>query len=254
MRALRVFFCGIILLLALQLMQAAPATTSAPTASITTTKTKTFGELWKQGGITMYFIALASMGMATFTVDGFLKLRPRTLSPPDVVETLRNNLQAGNYEMARQTCQSQRCFLTIVLNAGLKRLFRSKEAIDFAIQETALKEGARLRSSITYLSVIGVVSPMIGLTGTVLGMMKAFTSLSARGLADFTGLSGAIGEVLVCTVAGLVVAIPAFIFYYVLKVRAQNAVLEAEEQIYQLLELIPEHSPHDAAVAATATE
>jgi biopolymer transport protein ExbB len=80
---------------------------------------------------------------------------------------------------------------------------------------------------------------MIGLTGTVVGMIKAFATLGASGIANPSELAGHIGEVLVATASGLIVAIPAFVFYYILRAKHQVAVLTADTEAYRLVEEIP---------------
>jgi biopolymer transport protein ExbB len=80
---------------------------------------------------------------------------------------------------------------------------------------------------------------MVGLTGTVWGMIGAFRTLGANGISNPSELAGKIGEVLIATMSGLVVAVPAFIFFYVLRARSQNAILSAESEVYKLLDDIP---------------
>ncbi len=81
----------------------------------------------------------------------------------------------------------------------------------------------------SYLSVIGVCTPMIGLTGTVTGMMKAFDKLGSSGVGDPSSLSAAIGEVLVATGAGLFIAIPAFMAYYLVRNRVTKGMHDLQE-------------------------
>jgi biopolymer transport protein ExbB len=211
-----------------------PTETAKPAA-----KDKTVMDIWHEGGIVMYFLAAASICMVGFTVEGFMKLRPTRLAPPALIARIREAVAAGNYQEAWTICQANKCFFSSVLAAGLERIGRSKDAVDFSVQETSDREAMALKTNITYLSVIGVVAPMIGLTGTVIGMIKAFSTLGASGIGDPTGLAAAIGEVLIATASGLVVAIPAFVFYYVLKARAQNVVLYADSEVYKLVEDIP---------------
>ena len=97
-----------------------------------------------------------------------------------------------------------------------------------------------LRTRNSYLSVIGVISPMIGLLGTVIGMMKAFAVLGAQRHQRSARRSPAsIGEVLLATASGLFIAIPAFISYYVFRNRAQQVIVHADDKVSRLLEDIP---------------
>lgn len=116
---------------------------------------------------------------------------------------------------------------------------RGKEIMDHIMQEIAIKEATLLKTRNTYLSVIGVVTPMIGLTGTVVGMIKAFSVLGQSGIADPGALSAKISEVLTATAGGLIVAIPAFIFFYILKNRSQEVLIHADSTVNRLVEEIP---------------
>jgi len=91
----------------------------------------------------------------------------------------------------------------------------------------------------SYLSVIGVCTPMIGLTGTVTGMMKAFDKLGSSGVGDPSQLAGAIGEVLVATASGLFIAIPAFICYYLLRNRITKGIHDIQEIVTGLFRAFP---------------
>jgi biopolymer transport protein ExbB len=209
------------------------------TAAPAPPKATTLADMLSQGGFVMYILAAASVCLVWFTAEGFVILRSVKLAPPALVARIREAFKAGNYQEAWNICKANRCFLSNVLGNGLERVGRNKDAVEFIVEETALREANDLKTNTTYLSVIGVVSPMIGLTGTVWGMIGAFKALGDNGIANPSLLAGKIGEVLVATMSGLVVAVPAFIFFYVLRARAQSAILHAESQVYRLLDDIP---------------
>jgi len=192
-----------------------------------------------QGGWVMWFLLVASICMTWFTIEGFMYLRTGKLAPPALIARLKEAISAGNYQEAWNLCKTNRCFLSSVLGAGLERIGRNKDAVEFAVEETALRESTYLKTNTTFLSVIGVVSPMIGLTGTVYGMIKAFHTLGDNGISNPAELAANIGQVLVATLSGLIVAVPAFIFFYVLRARAQGVILYAESQVYKLLDDVP---------------
>ena len=202
-------------------------------------KATTLADMLYQGGFVMYILAVASVCLVWFTAEGFVILRAAKLAPPALIARIREAFKAGNYQEAWNICKANRCFLSNVLGNGLERVGRNKDAVEFIVEETALREANDLKTNTTYLSVIGVVSPMIGLTGTVWGMIGAFKALGDNGIQNPSLLAGKIGEVLVATMSGLVVAVPAFIFFYILRSRAQSAILHAESQVYRLLDDIP---------------
>ena len=195
------------------------------------------------GGPLIIFIWCAILGtsitMVTFVIQNILTLRREKMAPKPLVDSLRNDIMAGNYQGAWETCAANNNYLANVLKGALERIGRGKEAVGDAIAEYALREATTLRTRNSYLSVIGVISPMIGLLGTVIGMMKAFAVLGASGIGDPRGLATSIGEVLMATASGLFIAIPAFISYYVFRNRTQQVIVYADDQIGRLLEDIP---------------
>jgi len=223
----------------------APATASPSTPDTSATPAEgskeavTVVQFLSNGGKVMYVLGLASVCLVWFTAEGFFILRNGKLAPPALVARLREAVNAGNYQEAWNICKTNRCFLSNVLGAGLERIGRNKDAVEFVVEESSIRESTQLKTNTTYLSVIGVVSPMIGLTGTVWGMIQAFQTLGENGIANPSQLAANIGEVLVATMGGLVVAVPAFVFFYVLRAKAQNAILYAESQVYRLLDDIP---------------
>jgi biopolymer transport protein ExbB len=202
-------------------------------------KATTLADMLAQGGFVMWILGAASVCLVWFTAEGFVVLRTVKLAPPALIARIKEAFKAGNYQEAWNICKANKCFLSSVLGNGLERIGRSKDAVEFIVEETALREANDLKTNTTYLSVIGVVSPMIGLTGTVWGMIGAFKTLGDKGISNPAELAGHIGEVLVATMSGLLVAVPAFIFFYVLRARSQSAILHAESQVYRLLDEIP---------------
>ena len=181
----------------------------------------------------------ASVTMVTFVIQNIISLRKQRLAPDALVNSLMGSVTAGHYQEALQTCTSRDNYMANVLETGLSRLSRGKEAIEDAIAESALREAQILRTRNSYLSVIGVVSPMIGLLGTVIGMMGAFATLGASGISDPRGLATSIGEVLMATASGLFIAIPAFIFYYIFRNRSQMVIVYADDKINQIIADLP---------------
>jgi len=177
--------------------------------------------------------------MVTFIIQNLLTLRIDRLAPPPLIESLKQTIQSGNYQEAWEICNVNKNYLANVLQSGLERLGRGKDAVSEAMSEHGLREATMLRTRNSYLSVIGVVAPMIGLLGTVIGMMGAFQTLGSSGISDPRALAASIGEVLLATASGLFIAIPAFIFYYVFRNMTQIVIVHAEDQINRLIEEVP---------------
>ncbi len=181
----------------------------------------------------------ASITMVTFVIQNLMTLRQERLAPRPLVSSLAQVIAAGNYQEAWEICNANRNYLANTLKAGLERVGRGKDMFDDALSEHGLREAQLLRTRNSYLSVIGVVSPMIGLLGTVIGMMKAFTVLGSSGISDPRSLAASIGEVLLATASGLFIAIPAFVFYYIFRNRVQAVIVYAEDKINGLVEDVP---------------
>ena len=229
---------------------ATPTTAPAASGAATTTtdkkegdkkqeKDKTFWELLQDGGIVMYPLGLISVLMVGLLIDSFMRLRNVKLAPLDLVQFLREQFQKGDYAGAYQACKSRVSFLANVVRVGLSMLGQGKEATEMAMEEVLAKEVSSLSTRIYYLSLIGVITPMLGLTGTVLGMIKAFKKLGTSGISDPSGLAGAIGEVLTATATGLFLAIPGFAFYYFFRNRIASTTAHAEDVINGLFRGMP---------------
>jgi biopolymer transport protein ExbB len=191
--------------------------------------------------IIMIWLAIlaTSVVMVTFIIQLFLTLRDEQLAPKALEESLKTTIQAGNYQEAWEICRANKAYIAKVLGGALERIGRGKEAVETALIEHGLREAQELKTKNSYLSVIGVIAPMIGLLGTVIGMMGAFAVLGSSGVADPRSLALRIGEVLMATASGLFIAIPAFIFYYYFRNRATIVVVNADDKLGRLVEDIP---------------
>ncbi len=180
-----------------------------------------------------------SITMLTFIIQLFLTLRDEQLAPAALLESLRTTIAAGNYQEAWEICRANKAYVALVLKGALERLGRGKDAVETALIEHGLREAQVLKTKNSYLSVIGVIAPMIGLLGTVIGMMGAFAVLGASGVSDPRLLATRIGEVLMATACGLFIAIPAFIFYYYFRNKSTIVIVNADDKLNRLVEDIP---------------
>jgi biopolymer transport protein ExbB len=201
-------------------------------------------EMILHGGplIIMIWIAIlvTSIVMVTFIIQLFLQVRRQSLAPKALVTALDESLRAGNFQEAWETCRANaKTYIAAVLGGALERVGRGKDATDNALIELGIRESQAFKTRNSYLSVIGVIAPMIGLLGTVIGMMGAFAVLGQSGVSDPRKLAMSIGEVLLATASGLFIAIPAFIFYYYFRNRINDATVYADSELNHLVEDIP---------------
>jgi len=200
-------------------------------------------QLILHGGPLIIMIWIAILGtsviMMTFIIQLFIVLRDEQLAPKALIDSLQSTIHAGNYQEAWEICRANKAYVALVLKGGLERLGRGKAAVETALIEHGIREGQSMKTKNSYLSVIGVVAPMIGLLGTVIGMMGAFAVLGQAGVSDPRKLALSIGEVLMATASGLFIAIPAFVFYYYFRNRATIVLVNADDKLNRLIEDIP---------------
>jgi len=201
-------------------------------------------EMILHGGplIIMIWLAIVatSIIMVTFIIQLFLQVRRQSLAPKPLVTALDESLRAGNFQEAWETCRANpKTYIASVLGGALERIGRGKDATEASLIELGIRESQAFKTRNSYLSVIGVISPMIGLLGTVIGMMGAFAVLGQSGVSDPRKLAMSIGEVLLATASGLFIAIPAFIFYYYFRNRINDATVYADSELNHLVEDIP---------------
>ena len=171
-----------------------------------------------QGGWAMWPLGLFSVGMIYLIVQNFLSLREIELLRPDLMPTFTMLMKDKKVVEAHSLCAENETLFTYVFSAGLERCSTRGE-INFskvkeAIEEASTEEVTTYMRTVDYLSIIGATAPMLGLLGTVSGMIKAFQTIGSKGMGKPQELAGNIGEALVTTATGLIIAIPAMLFYY----------------------------------------
>jgi biopolymer transport protein ExbB len=216
----------------------APATPAATSASDATTN-KTLWQQIEEGGWVMIPIAACSIATIYLIVDGVIRTSPNKVAPKVNETNLKRFFQAGDYVGAYKFCKANPSPLTNVIRAGVSLLGEGKQAVEEGMLGELAKENSKIQTWISYLSVIGVCTPMIGLLGTVTGMIRAFATLGSAGIGDPSSLSSAIGEVLVATASGLFIAIPAFMAFYFLRNRATASLHHIQDIISALFRKMP---------------
>lgn len=192
-----------------------------------------------EGGFVMIPLALCSILMVYLAGDGYLRTMKKRSIPQDQLETVKGLFRSADYQGAYDYCKANGSSLTNVLRVGISLIGEGKLIAETGMAEELSKENSIIQTRMSYLSVIGVCAPMIGLLGTVVGMIKAFSSLGASGIGDPSGLSAAIGEVLVATASGLFVAIPAFGMFYFVKARATGMIHDINDTVNMLFRAMP---------------
>lgn len=217
----------------------APAFAQAASPAPAGEQKKTLWQTIAQGGWVMVPIALCSIATLYLIGDGIIRTSQKRVAPPEAEENVKTLFRNGDYVAAYNYCKQNPSPLTNVLRVGIGLLGEGKEITEEGMTGELSKENSQMQTYISYLSVIGVCAPMIGLLGTVTGMIKAFAKLGASGIGDPSGLSAAIGEVLVATASGLIIAIPAFGAFYFLRNRATASLHRIQDIINRLFRKMP---------------
>ena len=206
----------------------------AQTAVANDSPTGFFGILLS-GGLVGILILLVLAGLsitaAYLLFDQVMTLRRKEVLPDGVSDTVRQALLTGRPAEADAACRRVPSVLSVVLLSGLSEFEFGWREVEKAVEDSLAQQSARLMRRIEYLSVIGNIAPMVGLLGTVTGMIFAFQQVAAtRGAAGAGDLAEGIYQALVTTVCGLVVAIPSLAIYAVCRNRVDSLIAEVAYQ------------------------
>ena len=175
-------------------------------------------DYWRVGGFAMYPIGLCSVALVGFSIYCAILYKTSKMTQPQLVPLLGEALEALDIEKAKSICSSAPGVLTNVLSAGLGRIRPDAEInipeVEKAMEEASVEEVATGMKPLGYLSIITQVAPMFGLLGTVTGMIGAFDKIGMGQMGSPEKLADNIGEAMITTAAGLIVAIPAMFAYF----------------------------------------
>ena len=194
-------------------------------------------DLLYRGGPVMIPIGICSVLALAFAVERFLSLKREKVIPRAFIDGLRQVFQGpGDVEQGVAHCQADPSPLSNIFQAGLKRLREGSEVMEKAIEDAGGREAHKMARSLKPLSVIATVAPLMGLLGTVYGMISAFQSATAQTVNKADTLSRGIYEALVTTAAGLTLAIPVLIVYEMLSSRVDTLVDRMDDEAIGFLE------------------
>lgn len=180
------------------------------------------------GGLILILLLALSMTAAYLVFEQAMTIRKSEIMPPELGDTVRDLLLQGKVQDAERVCHDRPSFLSFVLLSGIAELDGGWSAVEKALEDATAEQSARLFRKIEYLAVIGNIAPMVGLLGTVTGMIFAFQQVAAtQGAAGAGDLAEGIYQALVTTVGGLLVAIPSLGAFAVFRNWVDELVAEA---------------------------
>ena len=195
-------------------------------------------EIILAGGWLMAPIILCSILALTIIAERFWTLRRSKVVPKGLGEQVKD--WAARHELDRRHIEQLRSESALgrVLAAALINRNRSRDLIKESVEDTGRHVVHELERFLNTLGTIAGISPLLGLLGTVIGMIKVFSAILVHGVGNANELAGGISEALITTAAGLTVAIPSFFFYRYFKGQVEEYVVSMEEQAINLIEAI----------------
>ncbi len=198
----------------------------------------TFAELIRAGGYTLYVLVFCSIISFAIILERFLYFSRRSSSSRmEFMRRLRSLLDKGQMQQALEECRQSKAAFAAVAYSGLNLLGRTEKDIAHAMERETLLETSRLEKFTNIVGTIGSTAVYIGLFGTILGIMRAFRDIAASGAGGITVVINGISEALVCTAAGLLVAVPAVIAYNYFVKKIDTIVLDMELCASEILDL-----------------
>lgn len=166
-----------------------------------------------KSSIVMMILLGCSMVALTFVVERWLYLKKAAINADGFLTHVRETLQHGGQHAAIAICSTSTSALAAVVKAGLENKDNGAQAVTEIMNAVAMDEQTRLDQNLNVLGTLGNIAPLIGLFGTVIGIIHAFHAMAVNGSAGPSVISAGIAEALLTTAAGLVVAVPAVVFY-----------------------------------------
>jgi len=198
-------------------------------------------EIMIAGGWLMLPIIVCSVIAVAIIIERFLALRDSRVMPTAIPAQVRQwalqqELDAKHTEQLRRSSPLGR-----VLAAALDNRQRSRDVIKEAVEDTGRHVVHELERFLNTLGTIAGITPLLGLLGTVVGMIKVFSAIMVHGVGDPNEMAGGISEALITTAAGLTVAIPAYFFYRYFRGLVRSYVLQMEQQALMLIHAIEQN-------------
>lgn len=195
-------------------------------------------EMIQQGGWLMLPILLCSIIASTIVIERFISLQAKKVTPPTLVAQVWQWHKNKTLTEEHIVALSNHSPLGKILSAGLVNREQPREIMKESIEEVGHQVIHDLERFLNTLGTIAAISPLLGLLGTVIGMIKVFAAITTQGVGNPTVLAGGISEALITTAAGLSVAIPSLIFYRFFRGRVDELVIKMEEEALKIVDVM----------------
>lgn len=195
-------------------------------------------ELFVKGGPIMYLILFASLVGVVIIIERLIFFRRIRVDEQTLIRRLKATLEKGHADEALAICEANPSPITNLMKVGIENRHHPKQVIREAILDAANLEIPKLERSLSALGTVANLSPLLGLLGTVTGNIRSFGVIGMGIVGDPAALASGIAEALLTTAFGLIVAIPAIIFYNYLVTKVNNIITRLENRVNELVLLL----------------
>ncbi len=195
-------------------------------------------EAWlflQRGGILMIPLILCSIIVLAIMIERAISLRRKKVLIPEIINVIDTIKKPEDIHLAISICQKNMGAFANIVQLGLESKDLSNDELKELISDQGRQEVRSLEKGLVVIETIAGIAPLLGLLGTVVGMIKVFTVISEQGLGQTQALSGGISEALITTVVGLSIGIPSFVLYNYFTDKAENLIMDIEKFTSQLL-------------------
>lgn len=213
---------------------AAPAAPAAATPAAPAATEESLWDYYWLGGIFMHPILACSVFSLYLLIDIILLTLRKKMVPPEALAKIKVLMEQKKIEEVIALCDGTKSIFTRILSAGLRAYPRGKTAMEETLAEYDVREASGIRVRVAYLNTMATVAPMLGLLGTVSGMVKAFANVGAMGM-QASALAANIAEALITTYAGLVVAIPTMMLFFYFRNLVNDRMVLVQDAIAEVI-------------------
>jgi biopolymer transport protein ExbB len=215
---------------------------SVPAAPVGVEQNVSALDLYKQGGAFMHVLLICSIGTIAVSVYCFIQISKKKMAPPSLVDQVNAAMASRDVVAAYNACQANpasyaRVMTGALLKVNFERDLANKASMTDAAAEALDEEEHRQMVWVNYLNIFATLSPMIGLLGTVWGMIEAFDKLATTS-GDAKELAGGIKVAMVTTAGGLIVGIPSMFFYFFFRDKLQGVMTTVQKHVSFAIDIL----------------
>ncbi|MCK4836510.1 MAG: MotA/TolQ/ExbB proton channel family protein [Candidatus Aminicenantes bacterium] len=182
-----------------------------------------------KGGFIIYPLMLCSIIGLSIVIEKGISLRRKKVIIPEIVNIIINIKGPEDVGLATSICKKHRGPFASIIRVGLENRYQSKEDLKESLGDQGRQEVFYLERGLIILETIAGIAPLLGLLGTVIGILKVFNIISTLGVGQARAMAGGISEALITTIVGLSIGIPAVVGYNYFSNKAERLILEIEK-------------------------